>query len=60
MYYCSEYLCHKEFTIQDEILARVLFGETQNFGILNISDLDEIISYMCVKLQLRVNFNVDV
>ena len=37
-------------TIKDEILARVLFGETaiKQFGGINIGDLDKIISYMCL------------
>ena len=32
----------------------------KQFGRIHIGDLDKIISYMCLKLQLRVNFNVRV
>ena len=32
----------------------------EHFDGMNIDDLDEIISNMCLKLQLRVNFNVRV
>ena len=41
---------------------RVMFGETQKktFGIINIDDLGKNISYACLNLQLRVNFNVHV
>ena len=38
-------------------MARVLFGEhkRKHFGRINIGNLDTIISYMCLNLQLRVN-----
>ena len=34
-------VCMQQYTIQDEILSRVSFGET-HFGKINISDLDKI------------------
>ena len=48
--------------VQDEILERVLFSEAhrKTFGRINIGDLDKIISYMHLKLPLKVNFNVRV
>ena len=47
--------------VQDEILERVLFGEThrKHFGGINIGDL-EITSCVHLKLLLKVNFNVQV
>ena len=54
-------------SVEDEILGRVLFGETQRkhfggikIGGIKIGNLDKIISCMCLNLQLRVNFKVHV